>query len=200
MITEQDNTLVLFDFDGTLTHRDSFGAFLRFSHPPLKWLTNAIALSPFLLLYKLRLLSAVRVKQMVLHTFYEGWTTARMVDVAEQFHQEMVPLLLRKNALQKLEEHKAAGHTIAVVSASIDFWLVGFCREHNIELIATRMKERNTILTGELDGLNCHGPEKVARIRAAFDLKAFGHIVAYGDSAGDKEMLELATEPHYRVF
>jgi phosphatidylglycerophosphatase C len=53
--------------------------------------------------------------------------------------------------------------------------------------------------TGGFATPNCRGPEKVARLKAAFgedvELKA-----AYGDTGGDREMLAMATTAGYRVF
>jgi len=40
----------------------------------------------------------------------------------------------------------------------------------------------------------------VRRVREAYDTDAFERVIAYGDSRGDKEMLEFADEAHYRVF
>ena len=34
----------------------------------------------------------------------------------------------------------------------------------------------------------------------AYDTEAFERVIAYGDSRGDREMLEFADEAHYRVF
>ena len=56
------------------------------------------------------------------------------------------------------------------------------------------------MITGETDGANCYGAEKVRRVREAYDTDAFERVIAYGDSRGDKEMLEFADEAHYRVF
>lgn len=47
---------------------------------------------------------------------------------------------------------------------------------------------------------NCHGIEKVNRIRNAVDLSNYDDIYAYGDSKGDSGMLDLATRRFYRSF
>ncbi len=54
-------------------------------------------------------------------------------------------------------------------------------------------------ITGALDGPNCRGPEKVARLRGAFgeDVRL---EAAYGDSDGDTDMLALTDEPGMQVF
>ena len=89
---------------------------------------------------------------------------------------------------------------MVVVSASIDSWLQKWCDYYQIELIATQLEFKNGKLTGRFATKNCYGIEKVNRIKAQFDLTKFEHIYAYGDSAGDKEMLAISTHPHYKVL
>jgi phosphoserine phosphatase len=45
--------------------------------------------------------------------------------------------------------------------------------------------------TGDLEGGNCRGPEKARRLARWLDGSA-AHVVAYGDSAGDRELLAAA--------
>jgi phosphatidylglycerophosphatase C len=47
---------------------------------------------------------------------------------------------------------------------------------------------------------NCYGEEKVRRIKTSYNLDEFDHIYAYGDSEGDKAMLDLAHERYYKHF
>jgi phosphatidylglycerophosphatase C len=54
-------------------------------------------------------------------------------------------------------------------------------------------------LTGRLEGRNCRGPEKVRRLKEAFG-DSFALSAAYGDTDGDKEMLEAADEGFMRFF
>jgi phosphoserine phosphatase len=62
------------------------------------------------------------------------------------------------------------------------------------------MAVNHGVLTGQFDGHNCYGQEKVRRIQAALDLAHYEHIYAYGDSSGDKPMLALADEAFYKPF
>jgi phosphatidylglycerophosphatase C len=52
-------------------------------------------------------------------------------------------------------------------------------------------------LSGELDGRNCRGAEKPARVREHLAHDATGPVElwAYGDSHGDRELLALADHP-----
>ena len=88
-----------------------------------------------------------------------------------------------------------------IVTASPEIVVAPFAHGLGADmLIGTRLvvdtKDR---LTGDLSGPNCRGPEKVARLRDVFgaDVRL---EAAYGDSAGDLEMLALAEEAGMKVF
>jgi phosphoserine phosphatase len=53
---------------------------------------------------------------------------------------------------------------------------------------------------GKLLGNNCRGAEKLARLEALIGGDDGHTIYAYGDSAGDREMLRAADFPFYRPF
>jgi HAD superfamily phosphoserine phosphatase-like hydrolase len=86
---------------------------------------------------------------------------------------------------------------VAVVSASPENWVKPWCDARNIQCLATRLEVIDQKISGNIHGENCYGEEKVRRIKEAFRLEAYQRIIAYGDSRGDKEMLELADEKHF---
>ncbi len=69
-----------------------------------------------------------------------------------------------------------------------------------IHCIATKLEVKNYKITGNYSGNNCSGQEKVRRIKENFNLSDFDLIIAYGDSRGDREMLELADNKNYKLF
>jgi phosphoserine phosphatase len=65
-------------------------------------------------------------------------------------------------------------------------------------VLCTELEEIDGLLTGKLVGNNCRGKEKASRVTkwCADSGIALGDLVyAYGDSTGDKELLELFSEP-----
>ena len=98
------------------------------------------------------------------------------------------------------EKLKAAGAEVVIVSASAENWLQQWCSVHQLQLMGTRLEIKNDLVTGKIENLNCHGKEKVNRINAAFDLSQYSEIYCYGDTKGDKPMLELATFSFYKPF
>lgn len=193
-------TLVLFDFDGTLTAEDSFMAFIRGTNPALKFISGFLILSPVLILYKLGILPNWKAKQIVIRFFYRGMEAEKFFTLCRNFSKKKIPGLLRENAMQKLNEHMRNGHEVVVVTASLEPYMEAWCKISGLGLIATRLEIADGKITGKYNGKNCHGKEKAERIRQKYSLDTFEKIIAYGDSRGDKEMLGLADEKHYRVF
>ncbi|MDX1956231.1 MAG: haloacid dehalogenase-like hydrolase, partial [Chitinophagaceae bacterium] len=69
-----------------------------------------------------------------------------------------------------------------------------------IRLISSLLSEEGQRITGKLEGKNCNGEQKVVRIKEQFNLDEYKEIFAYGDSKGDRPMLQLATHPSYKPF
>ena len=61
-------------------------------------------------------------------------------------------------------------------------------------------KFENGVFTGHFNTKNNNGVEKVNRIKKEIEGKKFDKIIAFGDTSGDKPMLSLAHESHYRFF
>jgi phosphatidylglycerophosphatase C len=102
---------------------------------------------------------------------------------------------LRPDSLTRLQAHQAAGHRVVLVSASPDAYLTPLGQHLGIDAVLCTGLEQdgNGRLTGHLAGRNCRGPEKVARLRAWLaGNAAMPYLYAYGDSAGDRELLAMA--------
>jgi len=191
--------LALFDFDGTITTDDSLLKFIRFVVGDSKFLVGLFVLSPILIAYKLKLIPNYKAKQKMLSWFFKGYKEKEFRKVAGEYSLKHIENILRPKAMQKIEWHKEQGHKVVVVSASIECWLKPWCSLHDLDLISTRLKITDTV-SGEFLTKNCHGPEKVNRIKEQYNLENFDYIYVYGDSSGDKEMLELADEKYYKPF
>ena len=192
--------LSLFDFDGTITTEDSLIKFIRYTVGDIKTLWGMIFLSPMLIAYKLKLIPNYKAKQYMLSYFFQGMNEQQFQKVAQEYSLNHIDTILRAKAMEKIAWHKEQGHTVVVVSASIESWLKPWCDKNNIDLIATRLEIENGKLTGKFATKNCYGVEKVNRIKEKYNLEKYSVIYAYGDSSGDKEMLSIANERHYKHF
>lgn len=200
MTNQKPKSLALFDFDGTITTKDSFLAFLKFAIPPTTLILGTVALLPTLLKYKLGLLSNGQAKEKVFAYFFANWEAKRFKTIAEHFAETILPTLIKQSAAEKIIWHKEQGHDIALVSASFELYLSPWCNKEKIDLLGTQLEEKNGRMTGRFSSPNCHGPEKVHRIKKRYNLGNYGNIYAYGDSSGDLQMLKIANEAYYHLF
>lgn len=196
----ENQTIAFFDFDGTLTTKDSFIEAIKFIKGKFRFYIGFTVLSPILLLYKAKLIPNWKAKEAVLTYFFNGMRLADFQTACNQFAESQIKPMLRKEAIEKLRWHQSQGHRIVVVSASAQNWLIDWTQKLNVELIGTLLEVKNDKVTGKLQGNNCYGAEKAIRIKQTIDLQKYTTIYAYGDTTGDKEMLALATHPFYRKF
>ncbi len=193
-------TLALFDFDGTITTDDSLIKFIRFVVGDVKTLWGMILLSPILITYKLKFIPNYKAKQIMLSYFFQGMDEQQFQKVAEEYSIKHIDTILRPKAMERITWHKDLGHKVIIVSASIECWIRPWCEQNGLDLIATRVEIKDGLMTGKFLTKNCYGIEKVNRVKEAYNLDDYDHIYAYGDSRGDKELLELADKSFYKPF
>lgn len=192
--------LVLFDFDGTLTRKDTMREFDKFVN---KKTTHPFRLAytlPSFLLYKAGILKSEIPKNIFLRLSLKGKPASRLRENAKDFLELIESRLLRAEAMAALNHHIEQGDVVAIVTGSCSLWTEPFASKYHLSLIASDLLYANNICTGKLDGLNNVGAIKVVNIQSRFNLADFDHIIAYGDSSLDREMLELADEAYYREF
>lgn len=187
--------LVLTDFDGTITLGDTLSMYLLFAVPVHRLLTGLIsAVFRLGILWSGRQYTTEKAKEIVLSAFLRGETEKAMRQKGDQFCRTKLPGMLRRDICNKLKALKEAGATIVIVTASPDIWVLPFAQSEGYALISTRLQFHEGRFTGKLATPNCKGQEKANRIEAAILLEEFDHIIALGNSSGDREMLALAHE------
>lgn len=198
----QTNTskLVLFDFDGTITTKDTFIEFILYYRGRYRYLSGLLMMAPMLALYVGKLIPNWKAKQNFLTHYFKGEKISEFNSMCREFTDKALPGLIRPQAIQAIEDYRKQNVTIAVVSASAENWVKPWCDDLGLICLATKLEVVEGEITGKLSGRNCYGDEKVCRIQEHFELSDYNEIIAYGDSSGDKEMLELAHTPFYKPF
>lgn len=192
--------LALFDFDGTITRKDTFLEIIRFKVGTFKLATGMLVLSPILVMYKLKLIKNWRAKEIMFGYFFKGTSIEEFLRLGVDFASKALPSLIRRSALAKIKEHQAAGHDIFIVSASAAEWIKPWSDQFGIKVIGTSWEVVDGKITGKIKGKNCYGPEKKVRILERVVPSEYQVISVYGDTSGDREMLTLATDRYYRYF
>ena len=199
--SQDEKCLALFDFDGTISFKDSLPDFIRFAIGNPRFLFGALSGATILLNLVFKRVSNEESKRLLLAHFFNGWSEQRWHEVAAAYAIKRLPEIVRADALHRLKQHQNAGHHVVVVTASIEDWIKPWCDSHQLNVIATQLAfSSERIFTGRFKTKNCYGPEKVRRIKKEFDLREYHKVYAYGDSAGDTEMLALAQHPSYKFF
>lgn len=193
-------TIAFWDFDGTLTKGDSFWAFLVYTQSWAKLVIGAIIFSPMLLAFKLGWVSNGKAKLKVLKYFFGGWEGKKYQIMCEGFANEELPKLLIPEAYEKFQWHLQQGHEVVLVSASLESYLKPWCDAQGVTCLSTKLWISGGFVVAEYEYPNCYGPEKERRIKAAYTLKDYDKVYAYGNSGGDTEMLALAHETFYKAF
>jgi HAD superfamily hydrolase (TIGR01490 family) len=200
-LEEDHQALVVFDFDGTLTRWDSLPWFLWHVSSPREFVWNAVVLLPTLLRYAFGSVENGPAKERVLGQFLAGKPVEKIGAVAKSFAAETIPSLLAPEAMRRLRWHQGQGHTTVLASSSPELYVRPWAEAEGFdEAVGTRLEAEGDIFTGHFATPNCHGPEKPRRLEAAgFDL-GDATVYAYGNSRGDRELLEMADHGFYRSF
>jgi len=185
-------TLVFMDFDGTITKKDTFFAFIRFHKSHFPFYLGIFLLLPILIGYKLKLIPNWRAKELLFSYYFKGVNENELNIAGGNFTSEILPKLIRNEAKEAIKTHKENRDEIIIVTASFPIWIKPWCDKYGLDLIATQYQLANGKLTGLIKGKNCYGKEKVKRIKQKFDLTKVNKIYAYGDSKADLEMLNIA--------
>jgi len=199
-ISPSDKALVAFDFDGTLTVKDSFMAFIAWRSGAPRFLLGMVQLIPAALAYLIHRDRGL-IKMAAVRIFLGGRRIKKKKTSADGFARATAGKLFRPDALAAWNGWGTQGATRVIVTASPEILIAPFAKRLGAEgLIGTRLEfDDQDRVTGRFIGLNCRAAEKVARLTQAYgpDLKL---TAAYGDTSGDTEMLAAAERKGYRVF
>ena len=191
--------LYCFDFDGTLTYKDTMFLYLKFYNAS-KFRMQFIKHIPLFTLLKLNLLDAEKVKKSFISSILKGQPTAKIEKKSQEFFDEYYPEIFRENALDFIKNIDYSQTDCYIVSASLDIWVKPFAEKFKMNLISTKAEFKNDILTGNFVGKNCNGLEKVNRIKQEISDKKYDKTIAFGDTSGDQQMLDWANEGQYKFF
>ncbi|MDQ1857719.1 HAD-IB family hydrolase [Chryseobacterium sp. ES2] len=191
--------LYCFDFDGTLTYKDTMFMYLKF-YDSTKYRIQFLRHVPLFILLKLKLAETEKVKKSFIGSILRGQTQEKIEQKSKQFFEHHYPKIVRENALDFIKNIDRNNTQSLLVTASLDIWVKPFADELKMELVSTRAEFKNGVFTGNFVGKNCNGKEKLVRIKEEINDSKYDKIIAFGDTSGDRPMLKWANEGHYQFF
>lgn len=189
--------LALFDFDHTITTCDTYARFLRKVATPAQLAAAKWQVGPWVLGYRVGLISAQALRARVTRLVFSARSLEEITMHGAAYARNDLPGMLRTNVMQRIDWHKAQGHEVVLVSASLDLYLQPWCAQHDLSLICNRLEHHAGVLSGRYANGD-FGPHKATQIRLRYDLSQYECVHAYGDSREDTPMLALAQQRWYR--
>ncbi|MCG6537738.1 MAG: haloacid dehalogenase-like hydrolase, partial [Syntrophales bacterium LBB04] len=116
-------TITVFDFVGTLTKKDSFKDFLIYTFGIAKFFQGIVKNIFPLTGYACGLITNHHAKERLFQTFFAGWTEEHFQRICITYSLEKIDGILRSEAKDRMEWHKAQAHRLVMDSASLIDWL-----------------------------------------------------------------------------
>lgn len=190
--------VAFFDMDLTLLTVNSAALWLQFERREgrisrKQWM-QALG---WMVQYRLGLLDLGLVTEKAL-ALAAGQGTFAVAERTERWYQEMVRPRISRQAVARLEAHRAAGHVVALLTASTQYGAAPLARELEIaHVVSTILEVRNGALTGQVESPLCYGEGKLARARQFADQLGADLSKAwfYTDSYTDRPVLEAVGHP-----
>jgi phosphatidylglycerophosphatase C len=189
-----------FDFDGTITVRDTILPFVREVVGTRDFLRGLPAVLAAICAHPLSILDPTATKELLFTRYLRGRRIEDVCATGVRFARESLPRMIRAAAIDRLRWHQAKGHRCVIVTASPELYVAPWASSQGIETIGSQLEiNAEGRLTGRHNGPVCYGAEKLHRLRAVVGRGGF-NLHAYGDSKGDAELLAAARYAHWRNF
>lgn len=186
-----------FDVDGTLTKRDCVRPFLELLGGR-RGIAAALARRPRETIGGLVSRDRDRLKEVVVGGVFRGRSIDEVAAAGEEFAVYVESTMLRADTIARLRWHQRMVHRTVLVSASLRPYLAPLGVALGVDaVLCTDVAHDGRRYLDRLDGPNCRAGEKYARLRAWLAANALGdaEVWAYGDSEGDRALLDGAHRP-----
>ena len=193
------NRLTIFDFDGTITKKDTLPAFAKYAVGCFFYYKAILCCLPWLFIYKLGLYSNGKAKQRLFRALYKGLSVNFINQKAIGFSDFCFQNeYLRTDIIQRVKECQENGDLIIIITASMENKVIPFALKLGIpHLLGTTIETKDGIITGNFSSLNCFGMEKVNRLVQLFPNRNMYHITLYSDSKQDEPLMNFCDGGYY---
>lgn len=195
-----------FDFDGTVSRRDTLVPFLvrvsgrrRFAAASTRLgLSGARGAAGAGGRARVDLRDRDLVKERLLAALFAGRWERDLRRAGELYARDLLSDQLRPEVLGRIDQHRAAGHEVLFVSASLVYYLEPLADLLDVDaVLAVEPEVVDGRLTGALARPNVRAEQKALRLREWLDQPEEGplrgvELWAYGNSSGDHALLGLA--------
>ena len=201
-MNENSRKISIFDLDGTLTKSDTYLAYLIgfLKRNPKRWF-KALILPFAVVMFFLKIRDNQWLKTIFLTIILGGETKNNILAWNKIFLDKLFAKGLREDIVTILKERQNSGDIVLLSTASLDIYVSDIQNRFSINhLICTNVLWKDGYLTGDLDGKNCYGLEKLARVKSYMKKhNIYGEISVYSDHASDWPIMSYA-DKSYAVY
>ena len=192
------NNLILIDFDGTITSRDTTKVLLIQLLLLRPWRIFRTAWFLFKMIYSNDSNNKQDYKNGAIGHLITGLTDYDMMHVLQQFSNK-VKTLYRSSMINKISKSIENGTSVLIVTASPSF-VIRCCVSHlSVEVIGTEFQKNDSVYCGQLNGKACFGIEKVNKINLWLKDSDLDWSIteAWSDDFSDYHMLKMAKQRYW---
>jgi len=201
-MNDNSKKISIFDLDGTLTKSDTYLPYLIgfLKRNPKRWL-KAIVLPFAVVMFYLKMRNNQWLKTIFLSVVLGGETKESIMAWNKIFLDKLFAEGLREDIVAILRERQNAGDIVILCSASLDVYVPEIQNRFSIDHLAcTNTLWHDGCLTGDLDGNNCYGLEKLVKVKGYMEEhNIWGEISMYSDHASDWPIMDYADKA-YAVY
>ena len=136
---DQLRKIIVFDFDGTLTTKDSLKEFILFVKGKSKFIFGLIYCAPILIAYICKLCPNWKAKQYLFSYFFKGMLYDEFKNLGTNFSAK-INNFTRNDTVKRLNEYNN-NHQVYIISASIEDWIIPWASKwKDIKVIGTRVE------------------------------------------------------------
>ena len=147
--------LALFDFDGTITDRETMPDFMYRAVRPRRLLLGKILLLPWMIGYKVGIVPGTSIRAAICLFGFWRVPATEVEAHGRKFAEQFLPTRLREEAMARIAWHKSRGDTVVVVSGGLNVYLAPWCKAQEDELVCSCLEQRHGRLTGRYRGRQC---------------------------------------------
>ena len=198
---DRDETIAVFDLDGTITTRDTTAAYLLGylrQHP--RRLANGLPVAIGALGLAGGFADRAELKRAAIGAVLGGVRDDEIAAWTDRFVAWCLRALVRPMARRQIAAHADAGHHLILATASLDLHVRPIARALGFSnVICTKVGwTREGRISGDLDGDNMRGDKKLAAVQRAVaaveSAPRSAVVVAYSDHHADLPLLRWADQ------
>jgi HAD superfamily hydrolase (TIGR01490 family) len=198
---DRDETIAVFDLDGTITTRDTTAAYLLGylrQHP--RRLANGLPVAIGALGFAGGFADRAELKRAAIRAVLGGVRDDEIAAWTDRFVAWCLGALVRPTARRQIAAHADAGHHLILATASLDLHVRPIARALGFsDVICTKVAwTRDGRISGDLDGDNMRGDKKLAAVQRAVaaveSAPRSAVVIAYSDHHADLPLLRWADQ------